>query len=274
VVDYSSPNTAKQMHVGHLRSAVIGEAICRLLAFNGATVMRDNHLGDWGTQFGKLIYAYRRWLDPAALAADPIEELERLYKLGSNATPDGSPELEGGAAGAGQAAAGRPRERRNLAEASPRSAWRPSSGSTTSSASVSTTTSARASTTTRSGRSTASSPRPASPSESEGALVVFHPEHPRFKTQPFIIRKSDGAANYATTDLATILYRVEHFHATGIFYVVDKRQSDHFEQLFLTARSGSRRPAGRCPSSPTSTSAPSSARTARRSRPAAARTSS
>ncbi len=73
-------------------------------------------------------------------------------------------------------------------------------------------------------------------SESEGALVVFHPEHPRFKTQPFIIRKSDGAANYASTDLATILYRAEHFQAQAIIYVVDKRQGDHFEQLFLTAR--------------------------------------
>ena len=73
-------------------------------------------------------------------------------------------------------------------------------------------------------------------SESLGALVVFHPEHPRFKTQPFIIRKSDGAANYATTDLATILYRAEHFHATSVLYVVGKPQSDHFEQLFLTAQ--------------------------------------
>jgi arginyl-tRNA synthetase len=94
VVDYSSPNTAKQMHVGHLRSAVIGEAICRLLAFTGRHVLRDNHLGDWGTQFGKLIYGYKRWADPKALATDAIEELERLYKLGNAATPDGSPELE------------------------------------------------------------------------------------------------------------------------------------------------------------------------------------
>ena len=94
IVDYSSPNTAKQMHVGHLRSAVIGEAICRLLAFTGRRVIRDNHLGDWGTQFGKLIYGYKRWVDPKALATDAIEELERLYKLGNAATPDGSPELE------------------------------------------------------------------------------------------------------------------------------------------------------------------------------------
>jgi arginyl-tRNA synthetase len=73
-------------------------------------------------------------------------------------------------------------------------------------------------------------------SESQGAQVVFHPEHPRFKSQPMIVKKSDGAANYATTDLATILYRSEHFRADVILYVVDKRQSDHFEQLFLTAR--------------------------------------
>ena len=85
VVDYSSPNTAKQMHVGHLRSAVIGEAICRLLEFSGAKVIRDNHVGDWGTQFGKLIWAYRRHLDAAAFAADPLEEFERLYKVGNEA---------------------------------------------------------------------------------------------------------------------------------------------------------------------------------------------
>jgi arginyl-tRNA synthetase len=66
--------------------------------------------------------------------------------------------------------------------------------------------------------------------------VVFHPEHPRFKTQPFIMRKADGASNYATTDLATALYRTEYFHADGIVVVTDFRQADHFEQLFLTVR--------------------------------------
>src|SRR5277367_3351611 len=85
VVDFSSPNTAKQMHVGHLRSAVIGEAISRLLGFTGAQVVRDNHIGDWGTQYGMLIWACKRHLDEAALAREPIEEFERLYKLGSAA---------------------------------------------------------------------------------------------------------------------------------------------------------------------------------------------
>jgi arginyl-tRNA synthetase len=235
VVDYSSPNTAKQMHVGHLRSAVIGEAICRLLEVNGATVIRDNHLGDWGTQFGKLIYAYKRWVDPAALAADAIEELERLYKLANAATPEGSPELEEAR-----------RELVKLQQGDPENValWRKFTeislrafqqiydqlgirfdhhlGESFYNDKV--------------GAIYRDLADAGLAGESEGALVVFHPEHPRFKAQPFIIRKSDGAANYATTDLATIRYRAEHFHATGIFYVVDKRQSDHFEQLFLTAQ--------------------------------------
>jgi arginyl-tRNA synthetase len=90
VVDYSSPNSAKQMHVGHLRSAVIGEAISRLIAFTGARVVRDNHVGDWGTQYGKLIWAYRGHLDRASLERDAVEEFERLYKLG-NAAAESDP---------------------------------------------------------------------------------------------------------------------------------------------------------------------------------------
>jgi len=237
VVDYSSPNTAKQMHVGHLRSAVIGEAICRLLAFSGARVIRDNHLGDWGTQFGKLIYGYKRWADPKALETDAIEELERLYKLGNNATPDGSPELDEARAELVKLQNGDPE---NVA------LWKTFSDVSLAAfqqiydrlgirfdhnlgesfyndqveriyRELTTTT-------------------PPLAVESDGALVVFHPEHPRFKTQPFLIRKADGASNYATTDLATVLYRAEHFHADGVVVVTDFRQGDHFEQLFLTTK--------------------------------------
>ncbi|HZZ57814.1 MAG TPA: arginine--tRNA ligase [Opitutaceae bacterium] len=235
VVDYSAPNTAKQMHVGHLRSAVIGESLCRLLAFNGAAVIRDNHIGDWGTQFGKLIYAYKRWADPAALDKDPIEELERLYKLGNAATPDGSPEL---------AEARQELVRLQAHEPASLALWRMFSDISLK---------AYQPIYDRLGIRFdhclgesfyndklepvfAELTRTGIAQPSEGALVVFHPEHPRFKTQPLIIRKSDGAANYASTDLATILYRVEHFRADAVLYVVDKRQSDHFEQLFLTAR--------------------------------------
>ncbi len=235
VVDYSSPNTAKQMHVGHLRSAVIGEAICRLLTFTGATVIRDNHLGDWGTQFGKLIYGYKRWVNADALATDPIEELERLYKLGHAATPDGSPELEEAK-----------RELVKLQNGDPENhaLWQKFSevslgafqqiydrlgikfdhhlGESFYNDQVE-----------RIYRELAET---GLAQESEGAQVVFHAEHPRFKTQPFLIRKADGASNYASTDLATALYRTDHFKADGIVVVTDFRQADHFEQLYLTVR--------------------------------------
>jgi arginyl-tRNA synthetase len=235
VVDYSSPNTAKQMHVGHLRSAVIGEAICRLLAFSGAKVIRDNHLGDWGTQFGKLIYGYKRWADADALKREPIEELERLYKLGNDATPADSPALEEARQELVKLQNGDPasvalwktfsevsqrafdeiyvrlgiRFDHYLGESFYNDKLEPVYRELTSLGLA---------------------------EESQGALVVFHPEHPRFAKQPFIIRKGDGAANYATTDLATALYRAEHFKADGIVVVTDFRQGDHFEQLFLTVR--------------------------------------
>jgi arginyl-tRNA synthetase len=235
VVDYSSPNTAKQMHVGHLRSAVIGEAICRLLEFTGARVIRDNHLGDWGTQFGKLIYGYKRWADPKALETDAIEELERLYKLGHGATPDGSPELEEAR-----------RELVKLQSGDPENValWQKFSdvslaafrqiydrlgirfdhnlGESFYNDKVD--------------RIYRELEETKLAEISEGALVVFHPEHPRFKTQPFLIRKADGASNYASTDLATALHRAQYFHADGIVIVTDFRQADHFEQLFLTVK--------------------------------------
>src|SRR5262245_39858015 len=81
VIDYSSPNVAKPMHVGHLRSTIIGDALTRLLRFLGHTVITDNHLGDWGTQFGILLYGYKHHLDPGAYKKDPVHELARLYKL-------------------------------------------------------------------------------------------------------------------------------------------------------------------------------------------------
>jgi len=235
LVDYSSPNTAKQMHVGHLRSAVIGEAICRLLAFNGAKVIRDNHIGDWGTQFGKLIWAYKRHLNPAALAAEPLEEFERLYKLGhiaAEADPAVLTEaqqelvrLQGGNA-------------ENLA------IWQKINDVSLAAFQliydqlgikfdVSLGESFYHDKVDRVYRELADCGLAA---ESQGALVVFHPEHPRFKTQPFIIRKKDGAANYASSDLATVLYRSEHFQVAGAAYVIDFRQSDHLDQLFLTTR--------------------------------------
>ncbi len=233
VVDYGSPNTAKQMHVGHIRSIVIGEAICRLLEFCGAEVTRDNHIGDWGTPYGKLFYAYKRHLDEAALKEDPLGELERLYKLGSALASEDDAVLEECREELVKLQAEDPDsialwERVNqlsidglkevydqldvtydcyLGESFYRD---------------------------RVEQVYDELAKAGLAEESKGALVVFHPEHKRYKEQPFIIRKSDGASNYATTDLATMLYRAEELKATRIVIVTDDRQKDHFEQLDLT----------------------------------------
>src|SRR5258708_331563 len=81
VIDFSSPNVAKPMHVGHIRSTILGDSLARALRLLGHRVITDNHIGDWGTQFGKLIVGWKHHLDRAALSSDPIAELERLYKL-------------------------------------------------------------------------------------------------------------------------------------------------------------------------------------------------
>ncbi len=81
VIDFSGPNIAKPMHVGHLRSTVIGDALCRILKFSGHTVIGDNHIGDWGTQFGMIIFGYKNFLDQTAYDEDPVNELARLYRL-------------------------------------------------------------------------------------------------------------------------------------------------------------------------------------------------
>ncbi len=246
VVDYSSPNTAKQMHVGHLRSAVIGEAVSRLLAFSGANVIRDNHIGDWGTQFGKLIWAYKRQLDTAAFAEDPLAEFERLYKVGNSAADADPAVLKEAQQELVKLQSGDPENTaiwKKIGEVSV-SAFQQiydllgirfdySLGESFYNDKV--------------GRVYQELTDCGLATESQGALVVFHPEHPRFKDQPFLIRKSDGAANYASTDLATILYRSEHFHADAAIYVIDSRQSDHCQQLFLTAQKWFEKTGRTCP---------------------------
>ena len=93
IVDFSSPNIAKRMHIGHLRSTIIGDSVCRIYRYLGYHVIGDNHIGDWGTQFGKLIVGYHKWLDQKAYEENPIEELERIY-LKFSQEAEGHPELE------------------------------------------------------------------------------------------------------------------------------------------------------------------------------------
>lgn len=235
VVDYGSPNTAKQMHVGHIRSIIIGEAIGRLLEFCGATVVRDNHLGDWGTQFGKILYGYRHFLDRAALERDPLEEFERLYKAADLACKSDPTALEAARLELVQLQQG---------EADAVALWqRVNQLSLDSLQQIYTKLDVRydhflgeSFYRDRVAQVYGELIKAGLAVESEGALVVFHPEHARFATQPFIVRKSDGASNYASTDLATMAYRVEHFRADGVIVVTDARQNDHFEQLWLTTQ--------------------------------------
>src|SRR5207302_2409493 len=85
VVDFSSPNVAKPMHVGHIRSTILGDCLARTLRLLGHNVITDNHIGDWGTQFGKLLVGWKQELNRTALQADPIAEMERLYKAVNSA---------------------------------------------------------------------------------------------------------------------------------------------------------------------------------------------
>ena len=234
VIDFPSPNTAKQMHVGHLRPMVIGEAIQRLLRFCGADMVCDNHIGDWGTNFGILIYGIKSEnyiLDPKNENA--LEDLERMYKSGSakaKADPacadaardelvklhNGDPEntrLWQDIVNISKISFDRMYERMSLTidVTLGESFYRD-----------------------KVGRIYKELEEIGLAQEDQGALVVFLKDHPRFAIQPFIIRKKDGASNYASTDLATVLYRGEHFGAEEIIYVTDGRQQDHFQQLFLT----------------------------------------
>jgi arginyl-tRNA synthetase len=235
VVDYPSPNTAKQMHVGHLRPMVIGEACARLLEFCGARVIRDNHIGDWGANFGVLILALKQ--SGEKLETDPVAalaQLDRLYKTGAAQAVDKT--------GAWAEAARAELVKLQAGDLENTRLWGLIVASGNRAAEVvykmlGVTTehtlgeSFYRDKVARIYRELADT---GLAQMSEGALVVFHPEHPRYREQPFIIRKSDGASNYASTDLATVLYRVEHWHADEIIYFTDGRQRDHFEQLFLT----------------------------------------
>ncbi len=234
VIDYSSPNTAKQMHVGHLRSLVIGEAIQRLLRFHGAAVIRDNHLGDWGTQFGILLMQIKEeGYDINAEHEDPLEDLEGLYKRGSARFKEDEKAQEIARSELVMLQKGNP-ESKALWEAVTTVSYKAFESLYQLFRVTFDQVQGESFYQDKLGRVYEELTQLGIAEESQGALVVFHPEHARFKETPFMIRKADGASNYGTTDLATALHHVEHAKATTLLYVVDGRQQDHFQQLFLT----------------------------------------
>lgn len=248
VVDYSGPNVAKPLHVGHLRSTIIGESICRILRYLGHTVIGDNHLGDWGTQFGMLIYGYKHYLNAEAFAAEPVRELARLYVHVRNLTkgkadPDDdtgqvtlTPEQQALVTAyrheTAKLHAGDPENvaiwrqfmphcleeiediyRRldiHFDEMLGESFYNPALPGVV-----------------------ADLLAKGIAEESRGAVIVALDDE---KKRVALIRKGDGAYTYMTTDLATIQYRVQEWRPDALLYVVDFRQADHFKILFETAR--------------------------------------
>ena len=233
-IDYSSPNTAKQMHVGHLRSMVIGEAIQRILRFHGAKMIRDNHIGDWGTQFGILLMEIKETgYDLDAEHEDAIEDLEKLYKQGSAKFKEDPAAQERARQELVKLQQGDP-ECVAIWKKISQVSWRAFDEIYKLFGVEFDETRGESYYKDKVDRVCRELEEDGIAEVSQGALVVFHPEHPRFKETPFLMRKADGASNYATTDLATALTHIEDFNADEILYVTDGRQQDHFAQLFLT----------------------------------------
>jgi arginyl-tRNA synthetase len=308
VIDYSSPNVAKPMHVGHIRSTVIGDAITKILRFLGHTVISDNHLGDWGTQFGMIIYGYKHFRDEAAFAKAPVAELSRLYRLVQHIISyqdavAGVPKFEQAISKAEQKAA----ESKAKSESAPKDKKLAKEASSAQSQVIESREDlAKAQQTIADGQLDSEFLARADKHadlaqrvlketsklhqgnaenlklwedflpnckaeihnvyrrlnvqfdyeygesyyhdmlpmvvedllarslavQSDGAICVFLDGY----EAPMIVQKQDGAYLYATTDIATAVFREREFSPDYSLYVVDHRQSEHFQKLFDVLR--------------------------------------
>lgn len=235
IIDFSSPNVAKPMHVGHIRSTILGDSFSRIARHLGHRVITDNHIGDWGTQFGKVIYGWKHFLDKDALEQAPIAELVRLYRE-VNALEENDPAIketvrhelvklqQGDVENLGiwkQAVALSWKEFERLYgllgitfdERLGESFYNDALGPLVE-------------------RLLAEKIAEVS----EGAVCIFFPGSPELEEKPCLIRKSDGGFLYATTDLATLEYREARWKPDAVWYVTGAPQQLHFEQVFASAR--------------------------------------
>jgi len=231
IVEYSQPNIAKKMHVGHLRTTIIGAALANILEFSGYRVIRWNYLGDWGTQFGKLIAAYKMWGDKKTVEANPIEELQKLY-VRFHEEMKSNPELDARGREEFKKLEEGDRENRRLWE------WfkKESLGEFRKLYKI-----LEVDFDTWIGESFFEGEMKATVKEllgdgvaeqSEGAVVVkLDPEG----LPPALIQKSDGASLYLTRDIANLRYRLKKYKPTKILYVVGNEQALAFDQLFAVA---------------------------------------
>ena len=241
VVDFSAPNVAKPMHVGHIRSTIIGDSLSRIARFLGHEVITDNHIGDWGTQFGMIIHGWKTVLNESDLEADPVAELLRVYRTVNALCGEDDAvretckqelvKLQGGDA-------------ENLqiwekcVDLSKQGLqgiydrldvgfdyWYGESFYNDRLAPL-------VDEMLESGVAR----------ESEGAVCVFFDGDAKLDDKPSIVRKADGGFLYATTDLATIDFRVQQWHADQIWYVVGAPQQLHFQQIFEATRKRGQNP--------------------------------
>jgi len=235
VIDFGSPNVAKPMHVGHIRSTVLGDALARIASFLGHEVIRDNHIGDWGTQFGMVIWGWKHLLDRQSLERDPLAEIVRVYKeTNEKATSDPAvreacrQELVKLQAGDKENA-----DIWNECAALSMQNFEHVYGLLDIHYDI------------QCGESFYNARLPGIVERllakgiaelSEGAVVVFFREIPELADKPCIIRKSDGGFNYATSDIATVDYRINDLKADAVWYVVGAPQTLHFKQIFEIAR--------------------------------------
>lgn len=235
VIDFSSPNVAKPMHVGHIKSTVLGDALARIARFLGHRVITDNHLGDWGTQFGKVIYGWKHLRKPADSEASTVHELVRLYRE-VNEQEQHDPSMKITVR----------EELVKLQQGDPENvaiwkevvaiSWKEFKKiyqqlniSFDECLGESSYNEALAPLVQRLEQDGIAE-------ESQGALVVFFKDHPTLAEKPFVIRKADGGFLYSTTDIATLEYREQRWHPDAIWYVCGMPQQLHFEQLFATAK--------------------------------------
>ena len=248
LIDFSSPNIAKPMHIGHIRSTIIGDCLVRVCRFLGHEVIADNHIGDWGTPIGQVIYGWKNHLDQEAFNEDPIKELLRLYQMikekfesdqeVNKACLEETVKLQSG-------------DKESL------ELWNQFKDITMSGSQkiydrlgiMFDTSLGESFYDSRLGPLVEDLLCNKIAKESDGAVCVFSNNELEPKNDPLlvkrdgnwipvpcIVRKKDGGFNYATTDIATIDYRVNEIEAETILYVVDDRQSLHFRQLFEVAR--------------------------------------
>jgi arginyl-tRNA synthetase len=237
IVDFSSPNIAKEMHVGHLRSTIIGECLARVLEFQGHDVLRLNHLGDWGTQFGMLILYLQEVCPNALTTSDALDlgDLVTFYKQAKQRFDEDEEFQNLARQKVVQLQAGEPETRK---------AWELLCAQ-----------SRREFQTiyelldiqlTDRGESFYNPYLPGVITDLQQQGILVHSDGAKCVSingvtnkdgDPFhlIVQKSDGGYNYATTDLAAVKYRVAVDRAQRIIYVVDSGQSDHFQQVFKIA---------------------------------------